>query len=138
MIITPINDYILIEVIKKADVTPAGIIIPDNEEVNQVQMVLARVRAVGLGSTLESGARRKIDVKVGDLIDYPGGAPAFPYKGSELAEMDRTLERCFVIHIGHIHSIIKLEGDEKLRTAAEDVAKEKKAYEKFAEAIGNN
>ena len=132
MIITPLNDYILIDVIKKANVTPAGILIPESEQVSEVQMVLAMVRAVGLGSTLESGARRKIDVKVGDLIDYPGGAPAFPYKGSELAEIDPSLQRCFVIHIGHIHSVITLEDGDKLRTPAEDVRKEKLAYEAFA------
>lgn len=137
MKIHPFNDFVLVEIIKRANVTPAGIYVSENEdsEVHQIQIVLAKVREVGQGRMLDGGTRNPMDVSVGDLVEFAGGAPIFPYKGSELAEIDVSLEQCVMINIGHLHARVVLGKNEKLRTRVEDVAKAEKEYKTATEVL---
>ena len=138
MIIKPFNDFVLVEIIKEANVTASGIHLPDKKdsEVDQLLIVLAKVRAVGLGRMLADGIRNKMDIEVGDIAEFSGGAPMFSYKGSELAEIDPTLANCQMINIAHLHAVIVLEGDEKFRTDAEDAEKAKREYDFRTQVAG--
>lgn len=129
MKIHPVNDYIVVDIIKKPTRTTKGIHLAEDSESAQLNMVIAKVIAVGKGEMLSGGIRRPIDCKVGDLVEFAGGAPAFPYKSTELVEIDKTFENYWVINFGHIHSIIVLGKNEQFRTDAEDEALEKKKAE---------
>lgn len=61
----PLNDRLLVEEIYADDITPSGIIIPEQAKEKPQQ---GRVVAVGDGGYLKDGAFRKTQVKVGDLV----------------------------------------------------------------------
>ncbi len=132
MKVHPVNDYVVVKVIKKPNRTVAGIYVTEDSESAQLNMCIAIVIAKGLGRMLDGGVRNPIDCQVGDYVEFAGGAPAFPYKSTELVEIDKSFEDCWVINFGHIHSIIVLGKDERFRTDAEDAAKAKKEYDDAA------
>lgn len=63
--IRPLNDRILVQRIEAEQKTAGGILIPDNAKEKPAE---GRVVAVGSGKILENGARRPLDVKVGDRV----------------------------------------------------------------------
>jgi chaperonin GroES len=63
--IRPLNDRILVQRIEAEEKTAGGILIPDNAKEKPAE---GRVMAVGSGKILESGARRALEVKVGDRV----------------------------------------------------------------------
>jgi len=63
--IRPLNDRILVQRIEAEQKTAGGILIPDNAKEKPAE---GRVVAVGSGKILENGARRSLEVKVGDRV----------------------------------------------------------------------
>jgi len=68
MKLRPLNDKIIVKIIKATETTKSGLIIPESaQEKNQE----AEVIAVGPGKVNETtGVRNAIDIKVGDRVLY--------------------------------------------------------------------
>ncbi len=64
--IKPLGDRVVVNPLKKEEVTASGIVLPDTVEKEQKAQGI--VVAVGPGKLLESGVRAPMDVKVGDTV----------------------------------------------------------------------
>ncbi len=75
-VLTPLDDRILVEIVKSEKMTPGGLYIPDTAEVSG--NFKAQVLAVGRGARDKKGRLRPLDVKVGDtvLVTEYAGTPA--------------------------------------------------------------
>lgn len=72
-ILTPLDDRLLVEIIKAEKMTPGGLYIPDTADVSG--NFKAQVLAVGRGARDKKGRLRPLDVKVGDMVlvtEYAG------------------------------------------------------------------
>lgn len=65
--ITPLHDYVLIEPAEKEKVTAGGIYLPESAK---EKPTMGNVRAVGPGTTSDSGKVIQVQVKVGDKVYY--------------------------------------------------------------------
>ena len=61
----PLYDRILIEMIYADDVTPGGLIIPEQAKEKPMR---GRIVAVGKGGYLENGTFRETQVEIGDIV----------------------------------------------------------------------
>jgi chaperonin GroES len=80
--LTPIDDRVLVELVKPAEKTAGGLFIPD---MAQERSNNGRVVAVGPGKRDKKGRRRPLDVRVGEKIMYA------EYTGSKLQLEGRNL-----------------------------------------------
>ena len=65
MNIRPLHDRVIVKRTPEDTTSPGGIVIPDSAAEKPVK---GEVVAVGNGKVLDSGALRKVDLKVGDKI----------------------------------------------------------------------
>ena len=65
MHILPLYDRVLIKRLAEEDVTPSGIVIPEQAKEKPVR---GKVIAIGKGKLLDSGESRPLTVKVGDTV----------------------------------------------------------------------
>jgi chaperonin GroES len=65
MKLRPLNDRVIVKRVESETKTKGGIIIPDAAKEKPIE---AEVVAVGLGKTLESGERQKMQIAEGDKI----------------------------------------------------------------------
>lgn len=63
----PLDDHVVVEPLEAEDVTPGGIVLPDNAKQKPQH---GKVLAVGPGRLQDDGERRAIAVAVGDLVLY--------------------------------------------------------------------
>lgn len=61
----PLGDKVVVQVVEKEDKTASGIYLPDSAQKKPQE---GRIVAVGEGRTLDTGARNKLSVKVGDRV----------------------------------------------------------------------
>jgi len=73
MQIKPLSDHILIEAIKEADKTTAGILLPETAEKDRSEQ--GKVLAVGPGKKTKDGKIIPLDVKVGDTVLFSKYGP---------------------------------------------------------------
>ena len=71
----PLHDKVVVERSEAVDVTPGGIVLPDNAKDKPKQ---GTVIAVGTGTTLTDGTIKPLEVKKGDQVLFGG------YAGSEV------------------------------------------------------
>ena len=71
--IQPVNDYMLIEPVKKEEKTKAGIYIPDTADRDKPQK--AKVVAVGPGKIGDDNERIPLSAKPGDTVLYTKYGP---------------------------------------------------------------
>lgn len=90
-----IGDYVLVEPDTSEDLTPGGIVIPDNA---QMKPEKGTVIAIGIGRLLKNGERQAPQAKVGDYVMY-GNPLAHP------VEVDGR--KYIVIHEADMLGIIK-------------------------------
>lgn len=65
MKLRPLHDRVIVKRMEEERKTPGGIVIPDSAAEKPIK---GEVLAVGNGKILESGEKRKLDVKVGDKV----------------------------------------------------------------------
>lgn len=71
--IIPLDDYVVVEVIKAQErVTAGGIVIPMTAGKHR-DLLLGKVRAIGPGRVTEYGTRIEVTVKENDLVLFPRG-----------------------------------------------------------------
>ena len=66
MNIKPLGDRVVVTLVKEAEVTKSGIVLPDTVE--KEKKAEGMVVAVGPGKMLESGSRATMEVNVGDKV----------------------------------------------------------------------
>ena len=75
MMITPLNDKIVVQRLEAEDKTAGGIILPDNAKEKPKQ---GKILSVGDGKVLENGSRAAFQVKTGDKVLFTS------YAGTEV------------------------------------------------------
>lgn len=65
MKLRPLHDRVIVKRMEEERKSPGGIVIPDSAAEKPIK---GEVIAVGNGKILESGEKRKLDVKVGDKV----------------------------------------------------------------------
>ena len=78
----PLHDRVLVQRDKTEEVTPGGIIMPENAQRKSFE---GTVLAVGKGVRLKDGTIRPLDVKKGDRVAFGR------YKGSESRAMEAEM-----------------------------------------------
>ena len=90
MKLRPLHDRVIVKRMEEERMSAGGIVIPDSAAEKPVR---GEVLAVGNGKILESGDKRELDIKVGDMVLFG------KYSGTE----------------------VKVEGDELLVMREEDI-----------------
>jgi chaperonin GroES len=75
MNIKPLGDRVVIKALEQDEVTPSGIVLPDNAKEKPQE---GEIIAVGSGKVLDNGTRLDPEVKVGDRVIYS------KYAGTEI------------------------------------------------------
>jgi len=73
MKIKPLYDHILIEPMKKEEMTKTGILLPDTVEKERPEQ--GKIIAVGIGKKLEDGKIIPLEVKPGDIVLFSKYGP---------------------------------------------------------------
>lgn len=95
MKLKPLEDKVIIEVLKAQDKTKGGIILPDTAKEKPQE---GKVVAVGDGKTLPNGKVVKPEVKAGDKILFA------KYSGNEIKIDDKD---CLIIEADDILAVIE-------------------------------
>lgn len=93
--IRPMDDLMLVQPIAADDVSPGGVVIPDNAKEKPLR---GKVIEVGPGVMLESGAVIPLPVKVGDVVVYGR------YAGTELSVEGVP---CLMLRRGEVLAIVE-------------------------------
>jgi chaperonin GroES len=80
MQLKPLDDRVVVEVLKEEETTAGGIVLPETAQKKPQE---GKVLAVGPGKLLESGQRVPLDVKVGDTVVFA------KYGGTEVRVGDK-------------------------------------------------
>ena len=67
VMLKPLADRVIIEVMEKEEVTKSGIVLPDTAKEKPFQ---GKIIAVGSGKVLENGQKVPMEVKVGDTVIF--------------------------------------------------------------------
>ena len=73
MKIKPLYDHILIEPMKKEEMTKTGILLPDTAEKERPEQ--GKIIAVGIGKKTEDGKIIPLEVKLGDIVLFSKYGP---------------------------------------------------------------
>lgn len=86
MAIRPLGDKVVVKPSEAEDKSAGGIILPDNAKQKPQE---GTVIAVGNGRVLDSGERRELTVKVGDVVVYSKyGGTEFKLEGDTVVILD--------------------------------------------------
>ena len=125
MIVKPLGNLVLVEMIEQKSVTPQGIHIPEEAQ-KALTMNLAKVLDTGPGTMLQNGQWNPVPVKAGDTVLFPGAAHPYPLEwmripavpGKENSGGHRQ-KRCLILW-SEILAIVQLEPQDRLQLVSAD------------------
>ncbi len=95
----PLNNRVVVAAFEKMDVTPGGIILPDQAQKKQMR---GKVVAVGPGKWNPEGTRRiEVSVKRGDVISFSA------YAGHIIIEGTKEMKEIVIMNEDEIMAVIE-------------------------------